>query len=243
MEYEEKFPDFKDKRLDAYCCYCGGSRFSATSSRDHTPSGGLLDDPNSARISTVRVCKRCNQEWSKVEAYSYCAISSYLSQTWKHSQQVLSKAKKILKSDKRLRRRIFSELNIDQNNRIFWKPHFGVIDRFFLKQALGHLFLETGELAFSEQFTVDWKLSEYMTCKEQRHFFSKRNDVYPELGSRAFIRLMCLGNMKADSFEIDANGFNVVEEKNYRFRVLFSDGKKEVQSIIRDQIYVSVEFP
>ena len=50
-------------------------------------------------------------------------------------------------------------------------------------------------------------------------------------------------DQKADSFEIDEDDFNVVEKNNYRFRVLFSEGRKEVQSIIRDQICVSVEFP
>lgn len=243
MDYEAQFPDFKDSRLDQYCCYCGGNRWSAHTTMDHTPSGGLLDDPENASVATVRVCKDCNRSWSRIEAYAYCSISSFISGTWKHSEQKLTKASKILKNDKKLRRRIFSELNIDAKQRIFWKPSYKLLDRFFLKQALGHLFLETGELSFHENSVVGWSIADHMAPLDFSQFLGKQNDVYPEIGSRAFLRRYTFDDeLPADSFATDECGFTVIEKGNYRFRVLLRQGGKEVQSILRERIFVSVQW-
>lgn len=241
MEYEEIFADFKDSRLDEYCCYCGNYRMSVQTTKDHIPSGGLLNDPDRPGACTVRVCAECNRRHSPLEQYAYCAISSFASGSSKHGDQVLTKAQNILRSDKRMRRKIWSQLNTDERGRLFWKPDFEMLDNFFVKQAIGHAFLETGETFIDNPPIVNWWLVDHWPHSDRDFFLEAKSNIFPELGSRAFLRMLSVEGAHSD-FETDESGFLVVEFGNYRFRVITRRDGIEVQSIIREMIATSVKW-
>ncbi len=242
-DYEDFFADFKDERLNEYCCYCGQARLTRKTTLDHVPSAGLLNDPDFPGLPKVRVCHDCNRDFSAIESYAYCSISSYLACSWKPELQPIPKAAKILASDKRLRRIMFRELNLDGIGRCFWKPDFRKIDAFFQRQAQGHVFLETGELKFEVDTVVDWFDLAHVDKRRRDLYFSRSSDVYPEIGSRAFLRLFSDDDsLPSDYYETDSEGFTVLEDNNYRFRLIFAGGGIEVQSIVRERIAASVCF-
>jgi hypothetical protein len=155
---------------------------------------------------------------------------------------VLPKAGVILASDRRLRKLIYSELNFDALKRSFWKPDFVKLDHFFRVQAIGHAFIETGELVFQQSAEFNWFDLSCAPAHQQEDFFRKAPDIYPELGSRAFRRLQVDSHLKTDHNAVDEEGFIIVEEGSYRFRVLSLRGETIVQSVVRERLATEVRF-
>lgn len=62
--------DYSDRRISSRCCFCGGDGLTG----DHVPSKAFFDEPFPDNLMKVRCCERCNNEFSKDEAYAACVI-------------------------------------------------------------------------------------------------------------------------------------------------------------------------
>ena len=240
-DYEVSFSDFKDTRLDEYCCYCFGYRAQGNTTLDHVPSKGALISPDDPVLPTVRVCQECNRSWSPIEQYASCTLSAFISGSHKHDLQILPKAKKILRSDKRLRKRIFDDMHYDARGRAYWRPSSKEFDTFLLKQAMGHFFLETGELLVNHKVKVDWFVIHQYNRDGIARLKERTSDVFPELGSRSFIRLIDDYSISDGQKENDEN-FIEVEAGSYKYRIVQCSGFNEVQTVLHERIFTSISW-
>ena len=219
---------FSDGRMEVWCPQCGESKQSVVLNRDHVPSKVLLDKPYPEGLGTVRICKLCNDAFSKDEEYVSAALSAWISDSADPKRQAFSAGQRVLARSPALRSRIQKQ-RVEQG---FWDLESDRIERVVIKQARNHAIYEGGEYHAEKPEHVAVVPLDQLSVEQRSSFLdSKEVDVWPEVGSRWMARLVedTPAANRLDRF--DEYGFLIVQEHTYRFRLDLSAGLS-VKSII-----------
>lgn len=232
---------FVDERLDLFCCYCGDLRTNVKTTKDHVPSIGIFDNAPPKLLPTVRVCQPCNRKHSRAEQYAYCAISVTLSGSPHPKEQRLGIARRILENGKSLRRKVSTNFSLIEHKPKSLNVDSQLIFQFLEKQARGHIFLECSEVVLEESTGRFCSPVSEISDERLHNFFSIQSDIYPEVGSRGFVRSIEVIETIGD-FDKDDFGFIVLKDGIYRFRVILNEGRILVQSIIYEYLHTEIAW-
>lgn len=189
-----------DERLNGHCVFCGGK----PNTRDHCPSKVLLDAPFPQNLPVVEACEACNQSFSLDEQYLACFLECVMSGSTEPNLLRRKNVQRILSEAPRLAAEIQSTLTVDHAGNKVWHPDMARVNNVVLKLARGHLDYE-----LSIQERGDPGLMEIVPLPlmepESRVFFERPEPeplaVWPELGSRAFLRALPSGIRVDDDWQ------------------------------------------
>lgn len=202
---------FVDDRLRGRCVYCG----RRPDTRDHCPSKVLLDEPYPPNLPVVEACLACNQSFSLDEQYLACFLECVVCGSTDPANLRRENIRRILSAAPFLGADIQSTMHLDEGGGKVWRPDMDRVRNVVLKLARGHL---DYELSIQEPngpalFEIA-PLS--LMAAEAREFFECPEPgplaLWPEIGSRAFMRLMGNGEQAVD-------GWLDVQPGRYRYLV------------------------
>lgn len=228
----KQIKSFSDKRHSDFCVHCGGS----TETRDHAPSLIFLDKPYPSNLSVLPCCDTCNQSFSKDEEYVACFIESVLAETTEPKEMKREKIIKIMNSSKSLRERIQrarnSYVSDGGKETIFWKPETSRLETVALKLARCHATFEFAETVMQDPDFVSVKaVPSYNQADWMKFNKVPELDILPELGSRAFVKVMDNGGKH--------DGWTIVQEGRYRYICSWREGIS-VRGVINDYLTYEV---
>lgn len=207
---------FVDERLTGSCVFCGAE----PTTRDHCPSKVLLDEPFPSNLPVVPACAECNQSFSLDEQYLACFIECVICGTADPSGVKRTNVGRILRAEPQLASRVLNALSSNEQGQKTWRPDMGRVRNVVTKLARGHLDYELSVQERDDPDEID-VMPLALTSQEYREFFecpeSGVMTVWPELGSRAFMRALPSGERVAD-------GWIDVQEGRYRYLVGQSNG-------------------
>jgi hypothetical protein len=209
---------FVDERLIGQCVFCGAT----PNSRDHCPSKVFLEEPFPDNLPVVEACKSCNESFSKDEQYLACLLECVICGSTDSNKIHRPKIKRIVAETPKLAAQLQTGRHEDDVGNIIWQPDVKRIDNVILKLARGHIAYELSlpHIEQPEQMTV---IPLILMSDEQKAAFENPivDDFIrlPEIGSRSFMRAI-VGGQKT----YQENGWNIVQEGNYRYLVAQSDG-------------------
>ena len=123
--------------------------------------------------------------------------------------------------------------------RIIWSVENDRVRRVVVKNARGHIFFEYGEPVFGEPTQVSFVPATALSESELGAFLrgvpSSGFDGWAEVGSRMMQRQMSGADM-------DADGWIVVQEDRYRYKVVQTDDGFCVRSIIGEYLITETFF-
>ncbi|MBV7427241.1 MULTISPECIES: hypothetical protein [unclassified Acidovorax] len=202
---------FVDERLTGICVYCG----TMPDTRDHCPSKVLLDEPYPPNLPVVEACLACNKSFSLDEQYLACFLECVMCGSTGPKELRRENIKRILSKTPRLAAEIQSTVTVDENGGKTWHPDMDRVRNVVLKLARGHLHFELGVQELDDPDVFEIAPLSVLTA-ESREFFECPEPgpmaVWPELGSRAFLRALPLGGQMPD-------GWLDVQEGRYRYLV------------------------
>lgn len=204
---------FLDERLRGRCAFCGGP----PDTRDHVPPKVFLDEPYPQELPVVEACNKCNTRASLDEEYLACLLECVICGTADLLAVKRSKVRHILERKPRLRERIAKAEYREESQNPIWRPEVERVRRVMVKLAHGHAAYELYP-HLEEPYLVDFVPLEVMSKPERTAFeegMSGPFQLWPELGSRAFMRAVGISPDKCDT----ANGWIVVQPGRYRYAV------------------------
>lgn len=208
---------FVDERLLNQCVYCGDD----PETRDHVPSKVFLDTPYPDNLPVVGACNKCNNGFSRDEAYMASIIECIIANTTMIDFIKRAKIKNILKENSLLHKKIIDE----QNNN--WNIDVSRFNNILLKLAQGHVAYELQ----SPQFDIPYHLSFIDISSMASEDYAAFNDVsglmghmFPEIGSRAFNKMVKNQNY----------GWQEVQPQLYRYVVLQDPSGIYVRMVLRE---------
>ncbi|MGE1001456.1 hypothetical protein [Ralstonia pseudosolanacearum] len=208
---EEPGELFVDDRLTGICVYCG----TRPDTRDHCPSKVLLDEPYPANLPVVEACLACNQSFSLDEQYVACFVECVVCGTTDPKALLRKNIQRILSKTPRLAAEIQSTMTINEKGDKIWRPDMARVRNVVVKLARGHLHFELSVQERDDPDALEIAPLSLLT-PESREFFEcpERGAmaVWPELGSRAFLRALPSGGQIPD-------GWLDVQEGRYRYLV------------------------
>lgn len=208
---EEPGKLFVDDRLKGICVYCGTS----PDTRDHCPSKVLLDEPFPANLPVVEACLACNQSFSLDEQYVACFVECVFCGSTDPKALQRKNIQRILTKTPRLAAEIQATLTINEHGEKIWHPDMARVRNVVLKLARGHLHFELNVQERDDPEVLEIVPLLLMT-PESREFFECPEPgplaLWPELGSRAFLRTFRSGGQIHD-------GWLAVQEGRYRYLV------------------------
>lgn len=173
-------------RLES-CVYCGGN----PETREHIPPKIFLDLPYPKSLPVVPACNRCNNAKSADEEYLACLLECIVSGTTDIAQLEREKIKKSLLHSQRLQSKI-ANAKRDMPEGIIWDVDHERVNSLAVKLAQGHIAYE--EVAMWDA-PVDIYINPLCTAPPaEKDIFSYEGGLggiapWPEIGSRAFLRL------------------------------------------------------
>lgn len=212
--------------------YCGGK----PSSRDHVPSRVLLDEPYPRELPVVEACLECNNGFSCDEAYFACFLECVLAGSTEPQKIMRPKISRMLADDPALRARIGRCVSRDESGTMIWQPENDRIRNVLLKLARGHAAYELSLPQFEEPDTC-WFAPLLLMSHEARGRFEHperpARPLYPEVGSRAFIR--------GSKYGFDVNGGTWIVSQSNRYRYMIDQiGGLRVQMVISEYLACQV---
>lgn len=208
---------FADERLTGFCVFCG----SAPESRDHCPSKVLLDEPLPPNVPVVAACAKCNNSFSLDEQYVACLVEIALCGSTTPDRVSRSNIRRILAEKPALAARISDAQRGDTSGGVLWEIDVERVGAVILKLARGHIAYELSLPKLEEPDSVSFVPFALMS-KEQRSRFEFPDNgapvLWPEIGSRAFIRAATQFGSPLSSEWI------VVQPDRYRYLVSQADG-------------------
>lgn len=202
---------FVDDRLTGICVYCG----TRPGTRDHSPSKVLLDEPYPDNLPVVKACLACNQSFSLDEQYLACFLECAMCGSTDTAALNRKNIQRILTKTPSLAAEIQSTMTISESGDKIWRPDMERVRNVLLKLARGHLHFELSIQERDDPDVLEIVPLSLMTA-DGREFFerpeSEAMTVWPELGSRAFLRAWASGERWAD-------GWLDVQEGRYRYLV------------------------
>jgi hypothetical protein len=201
-----------DERLMAWCVYCGGT----TATRDHVPSKILLDEPYSDNLPVVPCCQACNANLSIDEEYVAALIDSVIAGTAHPSNIMRQKIRKVLGRRPALTARLqAARVSLGSGTAFHIEPERVI--RVMLKLTRGHAAFELSEPQLDDP--TSYGLAPLVELnEEQRRGFEEppRVSLFPELGSRAFQRIL-------DDDGLHAADWITVQPGRYRYLATGAD--------------------
>lgn len=207
---------FIDDRLRGICSYCG----ARPDNRDHVPSRVLIETPYPENLPVVESCTECNEGFSQDEEYLACFIECVKKGTTDYDEIFRPKVAKILKARPSIQRRIEGSKKIGEQGEIIWQPEIDRVRNVVLKLAQGHMVYELGVQHIEDPVVLDIIPAPLMTKEYMSSFFSPSEYgelLYPELGSRSFIKL---GKEKHRAY----GEWNVIQDGLYEYMIGQSGG-------------------
>jgi len=209
---------FVDERLTGFCVFCGAE----PRTRDHCPSKVLLDEPFPSDLPVVEACESCNASFSKDEQYVACLIECAACGSAEPTEVQRPKIQRVLIENAKLAARLRASCKTDACGRITWKVDKDRVHRVVLKLARGHIAYEFGLPKLDEHEQLAF-LPLIAMSYEQRSAFeappSPTTALWPEIGSRAFMRSLVLGGTVYHD-----NDWIVVQPGRYRYLVSQANG-------------------
>lgn len=224
---------FADSRYKGFCVHCGGP----DETNDHVPSKVFLDEPYPANLMVCSSCLSCNNSFSIDEAYVACFLECVLAGEADPGRIQRPKIAKILANDIALLERLRSARRKSGATPI-WSVEQNRVRRVIVKLARCHAAFEYNLPQLEEPSSLG--LAPLMTlAAAERSAFEGANAFavagWPEVGSRAMQRLLI----------VDSNVFQedwiVVQEGNYRFRVLQEEGLT-VKIVLREYLACEINW-
>lgn len=202
---------FVDERLKGICVYCG----ARPDTKDHCPSKVLLDEPYPPNLPVVEACATCNQSFSLDEQYMACLLECVVCGSTDPKALHRKSIQRILSKAPRLVAEIQSTLTVDGAGNKVWHPDMARVINVVLKLARGHLHYELNVQERGDPASIEIVPLPLMR-PESREFFEcpepEPMAVWPELGSRAFMRALPSGDQVAD-------GWLDIQDGRYRYLV------------------------
>lgn len=207
---------FVDKRLTGRCVFCGAK----PDTRDHCPSKVLLDEPFPPNLPVVLACQGCNQSFSKDEEYLACVLECVICGSTDPSLVRRANVSRILLDKPQLANQIAASMVVDALGSKSWNVDMDRVRNVVVKLARGHLDYELSIQEWDDPDVIEVVPFALMET-DGRDFFECPEPgpmaVWPELGSRAFMRMLPGGDMIAD-------GWLDVQDGRYRYLVGQADG-------------------
>lgn len=202
---------FVDERMKGMCVFCGAK----PNTKDHCPSKVLLDEPFPPNLPVVNACESCNQSFSKDEPYLACFVECVLCGSTDHSSMSRENVRRILRDTPQLANQIQASMVFDGHGGKSWNADMDRIRHVVVKLARGHLDYELSIQECGDPDVIEIVPLQLMD-QDQRDFFEcpepGPETVWPELGSRAFMRMLPSGDKVAD-------GWLDVQDGRYRYLV------------------------
>ncbi len=228
----EQIDVFADERLLARCVYCGTGSIET---RDHVPSRVLLDRPYPDNLPVVPACDACNQSFSRHEQYVACLLESVVAGTSEPNVIGRNNISRILRENVPLRER----LERARFERDGWVIHEIEVDRVrtvLVKLARGHAAYELHEPQDEEPTSLGFMPLVEMTNERLESFeASPASSLWPEIGSRAFIRAA-----RSWPDGRDDNAWITVQAGRYRYQATVTTEGVSVRMVLRDYLAAEV---
>jgi hypothetical protein len=207
---------FTDARLGGLCVYCG----DVPASRDHCPSKVLLDEPFPPNMRVVEACVKCNSNFSLDEQYVACFIEAILCGSAVPGDISRPNVKRILTDTPGLMTQLMSHRKLNTRGEPVWEINDARFRRIVLKLARGHIAYELGLPKIEEPDIINFSPLILMSDKQVADFEfpSDADELWPEIGSRAFMRAVQSGPGPL------RNDWITVQPERYRFLVGQSKG-------------------
>jgi hypothetical protein len=218
---------YGDERSKGFCVHCGG----ADETVDHVPSKVLLDEPYPENMIVCSSCLRCNNALSADEVYLACLMECVLAGDADPASFRRPKIGKILSRNTALLERLRKARSVGEGGPI-WSVENDRVKRVLLKLGRGHAAYEYNEPRLEEPDYITFKPLLTMRDSEIEAFERSEETIlagWPEVGSRAMQRLLVVGS------DVFREGWLVVQDGNYRFRVSEEDGLT-VKIVLREYL-------
>lgn len=197
--------------MTGMCVFCGAE----SGTKDHCPSKVLLDEPFPKNLPVVRACETCNHSFCKDEQYLACLVECVIcgsADSWAVRRE---NVKRILRAAPYLASQIHALMVVDASGGKLWGADMDRVRNVVVKLARGHLDYELSIQELGEPDLVE--IAPLLTFdNDQRDFFECPDPapaaLWPELGSRAFMRMLPRGDKLVD-------GWLDVQEGRYRYLV------------------------
>jgi hypothetical protein len=224
---------YGDSRNKGFCVHCGGPY----ETDDHVPSKVLLDEPYPENLMVCSSCLRCNNALSDDEVYLACVLECALAGEVAPARFRRSKIKGVLEHNALLMDRLLRARSETADGPV-WSIENERVKAVVLKLARCHAAYEYNEPRLNEPNYVSFKPLLAMRDTERQAFERSGEGGlagWPEVGSRAMQRLLVVGS---DAY---SEGWLVVQEGNYRFRVSEEDGLT-VKIVLREYLACQVAW-
>ena len=223
----EQIKCYGDQRNKGFCVHCGG----LYETDDHVPSKVLLDEPYPENLIVCPSCLSCNNLLSKDEAYVACLLECVLAGDADPARLHRPKIARLLEGNPALLKRLQTARSQGTSEPI-WSIESDRVRTIVLKLARGHAAYEYNEPRLEAPAHIEFKPLISMQ-EPEREVFEGSSDAgmasWPEVGTRAMGRLLVVGSRVFDE------GWIVVQEGNYRFRVSQEDGLT-VKIVLREYL-------
>lgn len=218
---------FGDNRVLARCVYCG----AIPDSRDHVPSRVLLDDPYPENLPVVPSCRVCNNSFSLDEEYCAALIDCLLVGSVAPNDRHRSKVRRILQRQPELAAALESARTRTEDGGTTFTTEFERVKSVVVKLAKGHAAFELHTVDSEEPAIVAIAPLETLDPTSREAFETPPEvGLYPEVGSRAMIRMFKHG--------VPSPSWIEVQQRRYRF--LASPGVPILVRIVLSE-YVACE--
>ncbi|MGA5312298.1 hypothetical protein [Micromonospora taraxaci] len=218
---------FVDERLLGFCIFCGGE----PDTRDHVPPKVFLDKPYPDNLLIVGSCDECNGGLSLDEQFVACLLEVVMCGTVEPAGLRRLNIARTLTRSPALAAQLGHGL----------QPGGGFLvseqDGRRLARVLGKIgralwAYQTQEPTGSLAARVSWNAWLTMDEDQRTAFLAVRDEVFPELGSRMFIRL----------FDGGPNRWMVVQEGRFAYAVEVLEGGGRVKFIVGDYLAGQVDL-
>ena len=223
---------FGDQRNKGFCIHCGG----ADETDDHVPSKVLLDDPYPENLMVCSSCLKCNNALSLDEEYFACLLECVIAGDVDPTKVRRPRIARRLSENPSLMRRL-QDGRADRDGRPYWNVENERVRAVVSKLGRCHAAFEYNEPRLGHPTYVDFRPLETMNETDRRAFEGSDElaAAWPEVGSRAMQRLLVVGT------DVFSEGWLVVQESNYRFKVGQDDGLN-VKIVLRDYLACHVAW-
>jgi hypothetical protein len=225
--FMEQIPNYADSRQIQACAYCGGD----TRTRDHVPSKVLLDEPFPENLPVVPACDRCNQSFSADEEYIACLLECVMCGSTEPDALNRPNIRRILSNRPLLRAKLEKARKPTPEGGTIFDVEQDRLRNIVLKLGRGHCAYELNEPRRDNPKSLMAVPFSSLTRQQGRHFEAVPGGpigVWPEVGSRAFQRLL----IADDAYHM---GWLTVQAGRYRFMTL-AEGAVIVRIVIADYL-------
>ena len=221
---------FFDQRFSNVCVYCGDK----PDTRDHVPSKVLLDEPFPGNLPVVSACEKCNNSFSLDEPYLACLIECAIHGSTNPESVKREKVRRILREKPKLAATIEASRHEDLFGNISWDADIDRVRTIILKLARGHVAYECSEPQFDEPEPLVFLLICNIPSEELQRFENPPEEmIWPEIGSRAFVRAVVGQDVFLD------NGWQVIQPGRYRYLVSYG-GPMSVRMVLSEYLVCEV---